>query len=66
MKILKPKIDMIVKCECGCEFEFDLEDIMKENYYPFNIGAYEEVNYVECPICNKPHTIDLKERIIKE
>lgn len=65
MKILKPKIDTIVKCECGCEFEFELEDIMKDRYYP-DVGYYETMSYVECPMCNKEHNIDFEKRVIKE
>lgn len=66
MKILKPKIDTIVKCDCGCEFEFELKDTVTDKHYMPNFGAYEIYSYVLCPMCKKQHTINFEERTIKE
>ncbi len=30
MKILKLPFDTTIKCDCGCEFEFDFEDVKRE------------------------------------
>ncbi|MGN0961037.1 MAG: hypothetical protein ACI4PF_02415 [Christensenellales bacterium] len=66
MKILKPKIDMIVKCDCGCEFEFDLNDIVREkDTLAEMLGGYKIYSYVVCPMCKKTHIIDFGKRLIR-
>ena len=48
IKIIKSGKDRIVnyrtKCSCGCQFEFDSNDILRGNY----TGKY----FVSCPDCS--------------
>ena len=55
MKILKMPFDTIIKCDCGCEFEFGPEDIKKDEEYGFS-GIYK-ITYVTCPICGEEHSL---------
>lgn len=60
MKIIKLKQikDMFIKCECGCEFEFELNDIKKTGDI-FHILH----NVVCCPLCRKFHYFEFKKDI---
>lgn len=53
MKIIKHgKVNRVVTCNCGCEFEFDMGDINIECYLTYNsTNGQEQKNYVICPDC---------------
>lgn len=62
MKILKLPFDMKIICECGCEFEFDYEDVCIDTYNNVKVGG--DVHNIHrtsvmCHICHRYH--DLKE-----
>lgn len=64
MKINKLPFDTTIKCECGCEFEFSIEDIqLYGEDYEFPIShwnKWERENLervVVCPFCRKIHKI---------
>lgn len=52
MKIIKKplKITEIIVCDCGCEFEIDIDDLV--------INERLNVGLVDCPICHQTHKID--------
>ena len=62
MKVLKLPIDMKINCECGCDFEFDTDDIEQVGYTLMNGTTYSRV-VVDCPFCKCRHI--LHEKIIK-
>lgn len=55
MKILKHgKVNRVITCNCGCEFEFDVADIIYTGRFVCN----EEVREVKCPWCGKKHIVN--------
>lgn len=59
MKILKLPFDTTIKCDCGCEFEFGLEDV-KERKGHFSYASPNSIvteKYVQCPICGEYHEL---------
>lgn len=62
MEILKLPFDTTIKCDCGCEFEFGLEDIKKEVMPNFNgVNRYTYITiYVTCPLCGREHELTRK------
>ena len=70
MKIIKKgKINNIVTCDfCECEYEFDRNDIKKENItgtYTISINANNthEYKYVECPCCGHKHYLQKPQKL---
>lgn len=55
MKIIKLPFETKIKCNCGCEFEFDTNDIFITEFCSF--GSVSKDLFVHCPICKKPHTL---------
>ena len=61
MKIIKIPQWSIIKCECGCEYEIDKEDVSIETMTCENLDGTRKIImtwYVSCPFCNK--RVDLK------
>jgi len=50
-------IEIIKKCECGCKFSYEKDDIVKENVERFRSIGFKMVPItimeysVKCPIC---------------
>ena len=68
MKILKLPFEKRVICKCGCEFEFDYDDIM---FSSKTLCADEErikiqIATVQCPFCNKEINLQSVEEKLKE
>lgn len=59
MKIIKLPVATIIKCDCGCTFEFDTDDIEQIGYEMLNGTTYSRL-VVDCPFCKKRHTIQEK------
>ena len=59
----------IIKCECGCKYEYDKEDIKEMAFMSldgaFQLGYYL-VRYIECPECGEKDWIGEKIQITKE
>lgn len=58
MKIIKMPCEKIIKHYCGCEFEWDTEDINGEVTYVPSVGddsllQYITEYYVVCPFCKE-------------
>lgn len=67
MKILKLPFEKRVTCKCGCEFEFDYDDIM---FFSKTLYAGEErmkiqIATVQCPVCNKEINLQSVEEKLK-
>ena len=59
MKIIKLPIETKITCECGCEFEFDTDDIEQIGYVLLDGTTYNHL-IVDCPFCKQRHTIQEK------
>lgn len=52
MRILKHgKVNRVITCICGCEFEYDPNDIQYDIRYGFNDISTAGTAYVICPEC---------------
>ena len=58
MKILKLPVDTKISCECGCEFEFEPEDVKVSSMFSNNIQ--HNFYYIHCPFCKKSHNLNTK------
>ena len=55
MKILALPVPLIIKCECGCDFQYDMDDLnIREMYIDNYIVKWISV---DCPFCHKTHTL---------
>lgn len=61
MKIIKLPVKPHIKCDCGCEFEFEVEELEHQIYCIGN-QMYTKI-IIPCPFCRRNHI--LKERIIE-
>lgn len=56
MKIIKHGIyykeNRKIKCNCGCEFEYEIEDIKKDNTLAYISNPPLIQEYILCPECN--------------
>lgn len=59
MKILKLPVDTKISCECGCEFEFEIDDTQQQGYYTTDGLTYSKI-VVDCPFCKQRHIIQEK------
>lgn len=60
MKILNIPIDTdnkIIKCECGCEFEYDNTDIEIISHFDHLTIQERRVIIVTCPLCYRNHEL---------
>lgn len=57
MRIIKTPeyITETIKCDCGCIFEVNIEDLRIVDYFERN----ERIGYVGCPVCHQIHGIDI-------
>lgn len=48
-----------IKCECGCTFEYDANDVKEEYCTSGGIFLHPMyyVSYVKCPVCLQKHEI---------
>lgn len=57
MKILKHGIFYnkkdIIKCQCGCEFEYNEKDILVDNSFTLTSLPSQYNRYVFCPECHQ-------------
>ena len=61
MKILKLPIDETkIKCECGCEFEFNAEDVILSTMFANNIEY--NTYHIHCPFCKKVHDLHTRQK----
>ena len=51
MKILNNDKKFIIKCECGCNFEYDLLDVQETGINSRRWGH----GCVKCPVCQKEY-----------
>ena len=61
MKIIKIPQWSIIKCECGCEYEIDKDDISIESFETNSLDGTRLMVFnwfVECPYCSK--RVDIK------
>lgn len=63
MKILKLPIDTKIRCECGCEFEFDTDDVIVNSYY--SDCNERKQYYVNCPFCKEECYLETKQEETK-
>ena len=63
MRILKLPIVTRINCECGCEFEFDAEDVIVSTIFADNT-EYNHY-YIHCPLCKKTHNLNTKQEDLK-
>lgn len=59
MKILKMPFETKISCECGCEFEFEANDVDQTGYY-MNDGRIYSCLRVICPVCKRQHILQEK------
>ena len=57
MKIIKLPIETKITCECGCEFEFDIDDLEHQVSWTNNELIYSRT-IVDCPYCKHRHTLN--------
>lgn len=59
MKILKIPFETTIKCECGCEFEFDCDDIEVTGHRIMYGFDYKEIRQlsIQCPVCKRDHEL---------
>lgn len=59
MKILEIPFETIIKCSCGCIFEFEVSDCTITTKQQYGVGKMETYSqiYVCCPVCKKKHII---------
>jgi redox-regulated HSP33 family molecular chaperone len=65
MKIIKAPFETIITCEeCGCEFEFDKNDIYIESIELQSFTGHRTLNIinVDCPLCGKKYILNKKEK----
>lgn len=59
MEIIKLPVDTKIICECGCEFEFNTNDVEQVGYEILDGTVYSRV-VVDCPFCQYRHTLQEK------
>lgn len=55
MKILELPVPTTIKCECGCDFEFNMDDLNVREMY--TDGYYVKWITVDCPFYHKTYTL---------
>lgn len=56
MKIVKLPVETTIKCKCGCEFEFDCDDLIVNVLYSMDYEEDSQV-VVRCPFCRQDHIL---------
>ena len=59
MKILKLPVDTKISCECGCKFEFDVDDVERHVCLFGDDCVYSRIT-IDCPFCGSRHTLQEK------
>ena len=55
MKILELPVPLIINCECGCSFQFDMDDLNIREMYTDQFDV--KWITVNCPFCHKAHIL---------
>ena len=50
-------VETTIKCKCGCEFEFDCDDLIVNVICALNKEEEDSQVVVRCPFCRRDHIL---------